>query len=181
MIVFIRTLTDKTFTIDIHLSDTVGNLKSQICNREITHLDQYFLVFKKIQLEDSHCLSFYSIQNKSTLYLLPKLNETQIFIKTLTDMIITLDVKLSDSIEEVKEKLYEKQGFPVDEQRLIFAGKHLENERRLAEYCIQRESTIFCVLRLNGGSFMVNKWNSRLENAGNTQDNLEFLIKKYKM
>eukprot|EP00617_Octactis_speculum_P004996 CAMPEP_0185791254 /NCGR_PEP_ID=MMETSP1174-20130828/158269_1 /TAXON_ID=35687 /ORGANISM="Dictyocha speculum, Strain CCMP1381" /LENGTH=123 /DNA_ID=CAMNT_0028486179 /DNA_START=431 /DNA_END=802 /DNA_ORIENTATION=- len=114
--------------------------------------DQQRLIFGGKQLEGQKTLADYDVKEDSTFHMVLRLRGgMQLFVKTLDGKTVTVDAEEEDTIEDIKNRIMEKEGVPTDQQRLIFGGKQLEGQKTLADYDVKEDSTFHMVLRLRGG------------------------------
>ncbi|CAF1981276.1 unnamed protein product [Rotaria magnacalcarata] len=140
--IYVKRQIGKIITLTVRPSDFIDDVKKKI--KLAGHKKHLF--FANIELEDDRTLSDYNIRHESTLELIiPEI--IQVYVKKLTGEIITLAVRSSDTIENVKLKLNQRKHIPLNEQKLIFADSELQDHRQLAEYSIRHNSMLELWLR----------------------------------
>jgi len=159
MQVFIKLFSGKTITLDVEPSDSIDAIKQKIQNHEGIAINEQKLTFAGKLLDGTNSLQDYNIQSDSIINMNLGLvgggnndgDSKQIYIKTLQGKNITLDVKNTDTIASIKDKIKDIEGIPVDQQRIVFNGKQLEDNNTIADYGIEADSSLHLVLRLRGG------------------------------
>lgn len=146
----VQTRQGKNIQIAVFSEETIKQLKDKVEEHEGGSLKEQSLVFEDRTLSDDSTCAECKIKENSTLRLD---DQMQVTIKTMMGFQMTLNVKSNDSIEDLKQKIQDQQSIPTDQQRLIFAGRQLEDGWMLAEYGIQKGSVLHLALRLRGGMF----------------------------
>ncbi|PIK34460.1 Polyubiqutin 4 [Apostichopus japonicus] len=153
MQLFVRTLTERTITIEVEAEDKFSAVKKKIQDKIGIPPEEQRLIYAGVQLDEKKTVADYYIQKESTIHLVMRLKGgTQYIVKMLTGKTIKIEVGPEDTVQDVKGKIEDREGIPVAEQRLIYAGRYLNDTKTLADYNVQKESTFHLVLRLPGGS-----------------------------
>ena len=143
MQLFVKTLTGKTIAIQVKPSCTIGNVKYKIQEAEGIPPDRQRLSFASKQLRDDRTLSDYGIINECTVYLFLRLcGGMKIFVQTPSNATISVDVELSDTIENVKTKIQDKESIPTVQHCLTLNGEQLSNDQTISDCRINSESTL---------------------------------------
>jgi len=147
-------LTGKTIPLQVDVNNTISEIKEKIQDKEGIPPEQQRLIFNGNQLEDGKTLAEYNIEEGSCLHLVLRLRggtQIEIIIKSIEGATHVIKCDSNTTIEELKNKINKQNGMDVDDMRLIYAGKQMEDGRTLSDYNIQQESTLHLVKRLRGG------------------------------
>ena len=147
---YVKTPTGKTIALEVHPDTSIKDIKQHLQDFISPDRPRQCLFLADKQLEDDRTLSDYNLEKGSTLHISLR-DAVTIYVKTLTEKTIILEVDLAESIDSVKQRIHDKEGVLPQQQRIIFFGKQLENNLTLSDNNIQKESTLYVIYRLKGG------------------------------
>ena len=155
MTIFVKTRTGKTvITLDVEPEDNIQNVRRKLTDELGIPTDQQRLAFDDVTLKDDTTLSDYNILKESTLEYMYSRVEVEmspqlpvVHVRMQTGKTITLEVVLEDTIKNVKKKLHQKEGIPVESQCFFYAGEKLKDHITLKDYNIEGESTLNLLLK----------------------------------
>ena len=148
----VKTLTGKEIEIDIEPTDKVERIKERVEEKEGIPPPQQRLIFSGKQMNDERTAADYKVQGGSVLHLVLALRGGMLIkVKTLTGKEIEVDIEPTDKVTRIKERVEEKEGIPPPQQRLIFSGKQMNDEKTATDYKVQGGSVLHLVLALRGG------------------------------
>ena len=125
MILSVKLTQGLSLWLDVEPSDTIENVKTKIQDKKGIPQDQQRLTHEGQELEDHLTLSEYGLNDLATIICAQKM---PIFVKTLTEKTITLEVEASDTVENVKAKIQEQEGYPIAHLKLFFEGRQIEEK-----------------------------------------------------
>ncbi|XP_023689131.2 polyubiquitin-like [Paramormyrops kingsleyae] len=156
MDLFIKFLNGQTLRLSVELNTTIEKLKNLIQIKQGTPSARQRLSVQNGQRRDltdeSRTLAEYGVRSGSTvIVLVTEPGPIQVFLKTVNGTIHTYEITPGETVSEFKRKVFNKERVPVDQQRLIYEGRQMEDGKKLEDYDVTNESTIFLTLRLRGG------------------------------
>ena len=158
MKIFITRLLGKTTSLEVNPSDTIKMVKEKYYKKEGVSPSQQQLIYRGKVLEDNSTLSDYHVMNESKFHveiLLRNEENNFIYVKTLLGKTISIDFNQLDSIKNLKEEIYKKEGIPVLKQKLVYAGKDLEDNLSFSNYNIRKGSTLHLLPRSTNGVIFI--------------------------
>ncbi|KAF0532765.1 polyubiquitin [Gigaspora margarita] len=150
MILFVILLSGKKITLDVFGTDTVMKVKQKIQDKEGISVNIQKLIYLTEELKNEETLDYLGFQTEGTMFLFSCMN---LFVVLVEGKTITLRVFQDDTVESVKKKIFDREGIPVEEQRLNYTTKELrEDQKKLHEYNVTNNGTMWLSLRVLGGS-----------------------------
>ena len=136
--IMIKDIIGYTFKLKVESLGIIRNIKEKIKDKELIPIEQQILFLDGKQLDDEKILIDYNIKNKSNILLVQKEDKLLIFVEILSGIIIQFNIECLDTIKNIKEKIKDREGIPIEQQILFLDGKELEDNKTLFDYSVQK-------------------------------------------